>query len=130
MSLVQFCSPLLSSTVNEENQVHWLPALDIAEDGAQYIVEVDVAGVRKEDVKVLFDNGILTIEGLRKNESESKEKNYHRIERSYGRFLRHLKLGNNVDAAAIKASYKDGVLTITVPKMERIKPKAIDITVN
>lgn len=129
MSLVQFCSPFLAAPNSEENAVNWFPSLDVAEDALQFSVEVEVPGVKKEDIHIFFDNGVLTIEGERKNESETKERNYHRIERSFGKFVRHLKLGQSIDANAIKASFKDGVLTVTVPKVERAKPKSIDITI-
>jgi HSP20 family protein len=130
MSLVQFCSPFTSSGLNEENAINWFPVLDVTEEKNQYIVDVEVPGVKKEDVKVLFDNGVLTIEGERKSNAETNERNYHRIERSYGKFLRHLKLGTDVDVQGIKASYKDGVLSVVVPKVEKAKPLAIDIAVN
>ncbi len=105
------------------------PALDVSEDINQYAIEIDVPGVKKEDVKVTFDNGILTIQGERKSETESKDKSYHRMERSYGKFVRSINLGRDVDTGHIKANYKEGVLAISVPKSERAKPKSIDIQV-
>ena len=102
-------------------------ALDVSEEAGQYTIKADVPGLKKEDVNLSFDNGILTIEGERKNETEQKDKNYHRIERSYGKFARSLNLGTGVDAAAIKADYKDGVLTVTVPKSEKAKSTTIEI---
>ena len=77
-----------------------------------------------------MENGVLTIEGERKSEIEHNDKQVHRVERSYGRFVRSLNLGTNVDNSKIKANYKDGVLQLTVPKSEAAKPKAIDIQVS
>lgn len=107
----------------------WFAALDVAEEKDAYLIKVDLPGVKKEDVHLSFENGILTIEGERRSEAEHKEKNYHRLERAYGRFVRSLNLGTGVDANKIEANYKDGVLEIHVAKSERAKPKAIDIKV-
>ncbi|MDE2028397.1 MAG: Hsp20/alpha crystallin family protein [Candidatus Omnitrophica bacterium] len=106
------------------------PALDVVEEKEQYVLKADLPGMRKEDIKISVENGILNIEGERKTETEHKDKQVHRIERSYGRFVRSLNLGSTVDASRISASYKDGVLQLTVPKSEAAKPKAIDIQVS
>lgn len=108
---------------------NFFPAFDVTEESAQYVIKVDLPGLSKEDVRISIDNGILAIEGERKVETEQKDKKYHRIERSYGQFVRSVNLGLGVDAQNIKANYKDGVLTVTVPKSERAKPKTIDINV-
>lgn len=105
-------------------------ALDVVEEKDQYVIKADLPGINKEDIKVSVENGILTIEGERKSETEDKDKQVHRVERSYGRFLRSLNLGNNVDSSKIHASYKDGVLQLNVPKFEIAKPKSIDIQVD
>jgi len=105
------------------------PALDVVEDTEQYVIKADLPGINKEDIKVSVENGILTIEGERKSETEQKDKQVHRFERSYGRFVRSLNLGTTVDNSKIRANYKDGVLHLTVPKTEAAKPKAIDIHV-
>ncbi len=123
-----FFGPYFPSSVLNRGLENFTPALDVAEEGNQYLIKADVPGFNKEDVHLSFDNGILTIEGERKNEIEQKDKKYHRIERSYGKFVRSVNLGAGVDALAIKANYKDGVLTVTVPKSERAKPKTIDIS--
>ena len=112
------------------NRGGWFPAIDVMEDKDQFTVKADLPGLKKEDIRVSCENGILTIEGDRRTETETKEKNYHKIERSYGRFVRSLNLGQVVDQAKIKAQYKDGVLELVLPKTERAKPRAIDIHVD
>lgn len=106
------------------------PALDVIEEKEQYILKADLPGFNKEDIKVSVENGVLTIEGERKSETEHQDKQVHRIERTYGRFVRSLNLGTSVDNSKIRASYKDGVLQLIVPKSEAAKPKSIDIQVN
>jgi HSP20 family protein len=100
------------------------------EEKEQYVLKADLPGINKEDIKVSVENGILTIEGERKTETEQKDKQVHRVERSYGRFVRSLNVGTNVDTSKIHASYKDGVLQLVVPKVEAAKPKSIDIKVD
>lgn len=124
-----FFSPFYPASVFSRGVENFVPALDVAEENNQYIIKADVPGFNKEDVHLSFDNGVLTIEGERKNDVEHKDKKYHRVERSYGKFVRSINLGTGVDAQAIKANYKDGVLTVTVPKSEKAKPKTIDISV-
>jgi HSP20 family protein len=118
--------PLLERTLSSGQ---WFPALDVSEDKDAFMIKADLPGLKKEDVRLSFDNGVLTIEGERRSEHEQKDKNFHRMERSYGKFVRSLNLGTGVDANAIKADYKDGVLHISVPKSEQVKPKAISINV-
>jgi len=105
-------------------------AIDVIEEKEQYILKADLPGINKEDIKVSVENGLLTIEGERKAETEQKDKQVHRVERSYGRFVRSLNVGTSVDVTKIKANYKDGVLELVVPKVEEIKPKAVDIQVS
>jgi HSP20 family protein len=106
------------------------PALDVIEEKDQYVLKADLPGIKKEDIKVSVENGVLTIEGERKSETEHKDKQVHRVERSWGRFVRTLNLGTSVDQHKIRANYKDGVLELIVPKSEAAKPKAIDIQVS
>lgn len=108
----------------------WQPAIDVSEDKDKFIFKADLPGLKKEDIRVSVENGILAIEGERKSETETKEMNYHRVERSYGRFVRSFNLGSAVDDGRINASYKDGVLEITVAKVEKAKAKTIDVNVN
>lgn len=109
---------------------HWSVALDVIEEKDQYILKADLPGIKKEDIKVSLEDNILTVEAERKSEAESQDKKFHRIERTYGRYQRSLNLGANVDASKIKANYKDGVLELTVPKAEEVKPKSIDVHVD
>lgn len=112
------------------NRGGWFPAMDLIEDKDQYVVKADLPGLKKEDIAVSCENGVLTIEGERRTDAEQKDKNFHRVERSYGKFMRSLNLGHGVDQSKIRAQYKDGVLELVLPKIEKAKPKAIDIHVD
>ena len=122
--------PVLPLTDRQNSASSFYPALDVIEEKDQYVLKADLPGISKEDIKVSVENGLLTIEGERKSESEHKDKQIHRLERSYGRFVRSLNLGTSVDNSKIRANYKDGVLQLTVPKSEAAKPKAIDIQIS
>ena len=104
-----------------------LPALDVIEDDDAVTVAVEVPGMRKEDVNVQFDNGVLTVSGEKKSESEEKGRSFHRLERRYGAFTRSLTLPSCVDCDAATAEAHDGVLRITLPKREEARPKTIKI---
>ncbi len=108
----------------------WSPDLDVIEEKDQYVLKADLPGLKKEDIKISVENGILSIAGQRDTEAEYKDKQVHFVERSYGRFARTLNLGVHVDYNKIQATYKDGVLEVSVPKAEAAKPKAIDIQVS
>jgi len=107
----------------------WEPLTDITEDDKEFIVKVELPEMKKEDVKVTVENGTLRISGERKAEKEEKTKKYHRIERSYGSFLRAFTLPEGADGTKISADYKDGMLTVHLPKTAEAKPKAIDVKV-
>jgi HSP20 family protein len=107
----------------------WAPAVDVSETDNEYTIKAEIPEVKKEDVKVTMQDGMLTIQGERKQEKEEKGKRYHRVERSYGSFLRSFELPANVDEARAKADFKDGVLSLTLPKTEKAKPKAIEVKV-
>jgi len=107
----------------------WAPAVDISEDDREYLVKAELPDIRKEDVKVTLENGILSISGERKFEKEEKGKKYHRIERSYGSFLRSFGLPENADPGHVDAKFSDGVLTVHVAKSESAKPKQIEVKV-
>jgi len=107
----------------------WTPAVDIAEHDDEYIVKVELPGINKEDVKITLESNILTIRGEKKQEKETKEENYHRVERSYGSFQRSFTLPTTVKSDKIDASYKDGVLSVFLPKAEEAKPKQIELKV-
>jgi len=108
----------------------WLPALDAHEDKESFTVQVELPGFKREDIQVSLQDGVLTISGERKEEKVSKETEVHRQERYYGKFVRALTLPTAVAADKVKAAYKDGVLTVTLPKAEEAKPKQIDVSVN
>ena len=107
----------------------WAPSVDITEDDKEYLVKADLPEVRKDDVKVTVENGVLTITGERKFEKEEKDKKYHRIERSYGNFLRSFTLPDAADGGKVSAEFKDGVLKVHLPKTENAKPKAVEVKV-
>lgn len=107
----------------------WMPAVDVAEEDDAYVVKVELPGVNKDDVKITLESNILTIRGEKKVESEVKQKNYHRTERSYGSFQRSFTLPTSVKNDKIDAVYKDGILTVSLPKAEEAKPKQIEVKV-
>ena len=113
----------------ESNLTSWAPAVDIFENEHELIVKADLPDVKPEELDIRVENNILTIRGERKFEKKVDEKNYLRVERSYGSFARSFSLSNTVNSEAIKADYKDGVLTLTVPKREEAKPKQIKVNV-
>jgi HSP20 family protein len=105
----------------------WVPPVDIYERQDHLVIRVEVPGVQKEDMDVRIENGVLTLHGERKEEKEVKEENAHLMERVYGRFTRSFSLPTTVDAAKVTATYRDGVLEVTVPKVETAKPKKVEI---
>jgi len=107
----------------------WTPAVDIAEHDNEYLVKAELPGVNKDEVKLTLENNILTIRGEKKQEKETKKENYHRVERNYGSFQRSFTLPAAVKADKIDASYKDGILTVSLPKSEEAKPKQIEVKV-
>jgi HSP20 family protein len=105
----------------------WNPKVDIYEEDDQIILTAELPGVDKKDIEVDVKDGVLTLKGERSVENEVKEKNYHRKERSFGRFERSFKLQRDVDPGKITADYKDGILKVSIPKPEDIKPKQITV---
>ncbi len=106
----------------------WFPPVDIYEtDEHEYVIKAELPDMKREDINLTFENGVLTVRGERKFEHEAKRENFHRVERSYGTFSRSFTLPNTVDAARISASYKDGVLTVRLPQREDAKPKQISV---
>ncbi len=107
----------------------WAPAVDITEDDREYLIKAELPELKKEDVKVTVENGILSITGERKFEKEEKGKKYHRIERSYGTFTRSFGLPEDADTEKVEAKFSDGVLHVQVAKSEAAKPKHIEVKV-
>ncbi|MEI7834117.1 MAG: Hsp20/alpha crystallin family protein [bacterium] len=107
----------------------WAPVVDIAESGNDFVLHVEVPGLKPEEIDIQIADDTLTIKGERKLEKETKEKEYVRIERSYGAFQRSFSLGVPIKKESVSASYNSGVLTITLPKAEDKKPKQIKIEV-
>ena len=108
----------------------WMPVVDIAEDDKEYLITAELPEVKKEDVKVTVENGVLTITGERKFEKEENNKKWHRVERSYGSFARTFALPDNGDAAKVNAEFKDGMLKVRIAKSEAARPKQIEVKVN
>ncbi len=111
-----------------ENAV-WSPLTDIYEDNEKFSLKVDLPGIKKDDVKISFNNGKLNISGERVQETESKDSKCHRIEKSYGKYFRSFKLPELIQVDKINAEFDNGQLTITIPKSEEAKPKEIEIKV-
>jgi len=105
----------------------WSPLVDIHETKDAFLLMAELPGVKQEDVEVSVEGDTLTLKGERKREAEVKEDQYHRIERSYGRFERSILLPSVVDPNRVKATYRDGVLEVQLPKKEEAKPKAVKI---
>lgn len=108
----------------------WAPTVDITETETEFQIKAELPDVKREDVKVSVDKGILRLEGERRQEKEDKTKKYHRVERSYGTFLRTFVLPDNVDDTKVRAEFKDGILHVALPKAEKAKPKAVEIKVH
>ena len=105
----------------------WSPAVDIFETETEIMVKAELPGIERKDIALNLDNNVLTLKGERKFEKETRQENYHRIERSYGVFSRAFSIPAIVDEEKIRADYKDGILTIALPKKEQVKPKQIKI---
>lgn len=108
----------------------WMPSVDISETDAAYLIKGEIPGVNKEDVKVTIQDGMLTIQGERKQEKEEKGKKFHRVECSYGSFVRSFRVPDDADDSNVKAEFKDGMLNVTLPKSAKAKPKAINVSVS
>ena len=123
--------PALHRTSGKETMVvaDWVPSVDVSETEGEYQIKAEIPDVKKENVKVTLEDGVLTIQGERKQEKEEKGKKYHRVECSYGSFVRSFTLPDLVDEAKVKAEFKNGVLNLQLPKSEKAKPKAIEVTV-
>jgi len=105
----------------------WAPAVDIFEKDHNLIIRAELPGVKKDEIDIAIEDGVLTLHGERKRESEVEESNVYRLERVYGAFTRSFSLPTTVDPSKVQAVYRDGVLEVTVPKLEAAKPKKVQI---
>lgn len=101
----------------------WVPSLDVSETRNDFVVRTELPGINPKEIDISLSNGSLVIKGERKHEKEKKEENYHLVERSYGSFVRSVRLPREVNRKKITASYKDGVLKVVVPKSEEARKK-------
>lgn len=111
------------------NAKGWTPAVDIYETDQNLVIKAELPGIDPKDLEVRVEDGTLYLKGERKYEREVKEESYHRVERSYGSFARTFSLPRTINTEDIKADYKDGILTLTMPKREEAKPKTVKINV-
>ncbi|HEY5673290.1 MAG TPA: Hsp20/alpha crystallin family protein [Malonomonas sp.] len=107
----------------------WSPRVDISETDSHFCIKAEVPGIKREDVKVSIEDGVLTLRGESKEEKEEKGRKYHRVERYYGAFSRSFALPQNIDENHIEANFKDGLLTLQVPKTQAEKPKSIEVKI-
>jgi HSP20 family protein len=118
-----------TAKTGETGFADFLPPVDIEETDAELVIKADLPDVKKEEIKIHVQEGVLQIEGARNREKEEKGKRFHKIEREYGHFVRRFALPAEVDPDKVRADFKDGVLTVTLPKAPAAKPKTIDVTV-
>lgn len=123
---------LLSSQENDVDteNASWIPTVDISESENTYEIHAELPGVTENNVNISVTDNLLTIKGEKQVQENTDDKNYHRVERRYGSFKRSFTLPRLVNASEIKASFKDGILSLTIPKAEEAKPKEIQISVN
>lgn len=107
----------------------WVPAVDIKEDSDEFLLEADIPGVKPEQIDVSMEDGVLTVKGEKETEAKSEDNGYRRVERVYGSFYRRFSLPDTADSEAISAKINDGVLRISIPKREAVKPKKIEVAV-
>lgn len=122
-------SPTRFTNGGESKPTGWTPRVDVVEDANEYLIKADLPAVEKKDVKVIVEDGVLTVSGERNSEKKEDGKTFLRIERVYGSFTRRFNVPEDVDAAKVKAEHKNGVLEIHLPKVPEAKPKAIDVKV-
>jgi HSP20 family protein len=125
-----FESPLSELTGQSQLLSGWTPALDVYEEKDSFVVRAELPGMKKEEIEVSFHDGSLSLSGERKSETKHEDAEVYRAERFFGRFQRTISLPATVAADKIKAAYKDGVLTVTLPKTEEAKPKQIDVSIS
>lgn len=107
----------------------WMPTVDISETDAGYLIKAEIPEVKKEDVKVNIQDGMLTISGERHQEKEEKNKRYHRLERAYGSFSRSFRMPDDADESTVNAEFKDGMLNVTLPKSKKAESKSVSVSI-
>jgi HSP20 family protein len=122
-------SPSRGDVTETTPMAQWAPLVDISENEKEFLIKAELPEVKKEDVKVTVEKGVLTLSGERKIEKEEKTTKFHRVERSYGSFLRSFGLPEGVDPANVAAEFKDGLLLVRLPKTEKAKPQTVDVKV-
>jgi HSP20 family protein len=115
---------------DQPNSRPWAPPVDIFETENELVLKADLPAVKLEDIDIQLENGTLTLKGERRFEKDENNKGFHRIERSYGSFVRYFTLPETVDAEHVQAAYDNGVLSVTLPKKEVAKPRSIKVQVN
>lgn len=109
--------------------VDWAPSVDITEDDKEYLIKAEAPGVKREDLKVNVQNGVLTISGERQSEKEEKNKKVHRVERSYGSFARSFTLPEDAEDEELSAQFKEGILAVHLPKTAKAKAKSTEVKI-
>lgn len=125
-----FNAPFAAFAGSPEVAEGWTPALDLVEDKESFVATVELPGLKKDGIEVSFEEGVLTISGERKVEERKETDGVHRTERVFGTFSRSVRLPKPVNEAKVKAAYKDGILTVSLPIAEVAKPKQIEVKVN
>jgi HSP20 family protein len=125
----RFFEEALNDLIQEPSGRPWTPSVDIFETENELVVKADLPEVKSEDIAINLENGILALKGERKFEHKEDKAGYHRLERGYGSFARNFSIPETVDAEKVAAAFKDGVLTITLPKKEIAKPRSIKVNV-
>jgi HSP20 family protein len=121
---------LFDSENGEAALANWAPAVDISETDKEYLVKAELPGLKKEEVKIMLQNGVLSLSGERKASKEQKDETHHRVERVYGQFSRSFTVQENVAADKISAESRDGVICVHLPKTQTAKPEVKQIPVN
>jgi HSP20 family protein len=125
-----FFSDNIFESINRELSSESWPKVDISENETTYLLKADCPGLDKKDIEISIENGILKIEGEKKVEHKKEKGKYYHLERSYGKFCRSFYLPENIDQEQIVASMKNGVLELAIPKVEKARPKSIDIKID
>lgn len=121
---------LFTPAEGAESPARFLPPMDVSENGDHYVVKAEVPGMKPEDIQIDLTGRTLTIKGEKKHETETQDENFHRVERSFGTFVRRVELPQGVDAERVEAKYDQGVLTVNVAKAEEVKPRQITVKTN